>query len=710
MDLLSFQKAYTRSLEYYDKGKLDEAIQEIKPVTDKLNLHDYMLLKQPVIPKALVVECLYNLGVMYKEKTEKNVRSQTDSTTIEITQEDVNNFQVAMNYFKKVLSIQPEHDNSLTNIVSILTILCSYFSEDYNLCIGYLQECLFYQPTNYTIHYNLGLTYQKTNKLENSIIHYKLSIELCKNLSKNETELKNNLINCLFGISSVYCSIKEWSTALQFLIQGLKINPKDPDINNQLGIVYTELRRTDLAVTVYNTALNNYKNSVVTTNYNKLLSNIYVNMGHMCSYNGSPSLSIEMYNRSLAVNSKSVFALQNKLLNLNYVDSNNQNSLENHKLINQIYPKKLTFNYPSLPNVEENEKINIGFVSADFVDHPVSYFVQPLLKGLNRSKFNIFCYSENMLDKNKMFSDLHLRVIKHKPTQDVCELIQNDKIHILFDLSGHTAGNRLDVFSQKPAPIQISYIGYPNTTGLDSMDYRITDNYCDDNQDQFSETLLKLDDSFLCYDPFVTPQITDQQPILKNGYITFGCFNRLNKISDSVINVCKSLLDTVPNSQFIFKTKALMNKKVRETFLTKFGKNAERVKILDCTNTHNEHLVVYNEVDISIDTFPYSGTTTSCESLLMGVPVLTLFKQHLHSNNVTSSLLKNSDLDFYVCHSQEDFTDKVSTLLGYDTNTFWKNLKKDTREKFLSGKVCNQENFIKNFENALFKTLESNKQ
>lgn len=705
MDLLSFQKAYTESLQYYDQNNLKQAISKIEPLLNKINLHDYMLLKQPIIPKALVVECLYNMGVFYKEQTERLIKNNTNENK-SISEDSVKQLQLAMDWFKKVLSINPEHENSLTNIVSILTILCSYFSDDFNLCIGYLQECLFYQPTNHTIHYNLGLMYQKTNKLENSIIHYKLSIELCKSKSKNETELNNNTINCLFGISSVYCSIKEWTTALQFLLSGLKINSQDPDINNQLGVVYTELRRTDLALSAYNTALTNYKKSVVTNDFNRLLSNIYVNMGHMCSYNGSPILAIEMYNRSLAVNNKSVFALQNKLLNLNYVNQDNPlTNLTHHKLINDIYPKKMSYQYPSLPNLDKEEKINIGFVSADFLDHPVSYFIRPILKNLDRSKFNLFCYSENLVYKNRMFSDLNLRITKYKSTLEVSEMIQNDNIHILFDLSGHTSGNRLDVFSQKPAPIQITYIGYPNTTGLHSMDYRLTDKYCDDNIDSFSEVLLKLENSFLCYEPSVTPELTTQQPLLKNGYLTFGCFNRLNKVSKEVIDVCNSLLKTIPNSQFIFKTKALLNKKVRDSFLAKFGDHANRVKILDCTNTHEEHLRVYNEIDIAIDTFPYSGTTTSCEALMMGVPVLTLFKPNLHCHNVTSSLLKNSDLEFYVCDSPNEFVEKVSTLLSYDTNTFWKTLKQHIRDKFLNGEVCNQENFIKNFENTILSLL-----
>lgn len=699
MDLLTFQKAYTESLQYYDQNNIKQAILKIEPLLNQINLHDYMLLKQPIIPKALIVECLYNMGVFYKEQTEKYIKSTNENNFI--SEESVKQFQLAMDWFKKVLSINPEHENSLTNIVSILTILCSYFSNDFNLCIGYLQECLFYQPTNHTIHYNLGLMYQKTNKLENSIIHYKLSIELCKSKAKNDSELNNNSINCLFGISSVYCSIKEWTAALQFLLSGLKINPQDPDINNQLGVVYTELRRTDLALSAYNTALSNYKKSVVTNDYERLLSNIYVNMGHMCSYNGSPILAIEMYNRSLAVNNKSVFALQNKLLNLNYVNHDSTTNLEQHKLINKVYPKKMSFDYPSLPKLENDERINIGFVSADFLDHPVSYFIRPILKNLDRSKFNLFCYSENLVDKNRMYSDLNLRITKYKSTLEVSEMVQNDKIHVLFDLSGHTSGNRLDVFSQKPSPIQITYIGYPNTTGLESVDYRLTDKYCDDDSSVFSETLLKLDNSFLCYEPSVQPELPTQQPLLKNGYLTFGCFNRLNKVSKEVIDVCNSLLKTIPNSQFIFKTKALLNKKVRDSFLTKFGENANRVKILDCTNTHEEHLRVYNEIDIAVDTFPYSGTTTSCEALMMGVPVLTLFKPHLHCHNVTSSLLKNSDLEFYVCYSPDEFVEKVSTLLSYDTNTFWKTLKQQIREKFINGEVCNQDNFIKNFEKTI---------
>jgi predicted O-linked N-acetylglucosamine transferase (SPINDLY family) len=200
-------------------------------------------------------------------------------------------------------------------------------------------------------------------------------------------------------------------------------------------------------------------------------------------------------------------------------------------------------------------------------------------------------------------------------------------------------------------------------------------------------------------------------PIIKNTYLTIGCFNRVNKITEPVIKLFNNILLKNKNVRFVFKTKSLININIADKFISTFDKIVRnRIIILPCTLSHEEHLETYNLVDIAIDTFPYSGTTTSCESLFMGVPVLSLYdkKNYFHPQNVSVSILKNSGLDFYVCNNIEEFIDKIK-IIEVKPIEFWKNLKHTTRQIFLNGKVCNKKLYIKNIQNLFVELFNKHK-
>jgi predicted O-linked N-acetylglucosamine transferase (SPINDLY family) len=320
-------------------------------------------------------------------------------------------------------------------------------------------------------------------------------------------------------------------------------------------------------------------------------------------------------------------------------------------------------------------------------------------------------------------------------------LVYSDKVHILFDLAGHTAFNRLDIFALKPSPIQVTYIGYPYSTGLTEMDYRITDIICDKievSQKFYTEQLIMLDNCFLCYDPtiikrgskgkpasFEIPTL-GPQPIIreisehKNARVLrIGCFNRVNKITDSVIKEINKLMlyfgtdNNYGTVHFLFKTKALINTDIQKQFLNKFDKVVrDRITILDCTISHEDHLLEYNKVDIALDTFPYSGTTTSCEALLMGVPVFSIWDKQwwFHCSNVTVSILHNSDLSYYVVDNINELYTKIEELFQQDDDNFWSNLKQKVRQKFLTGNVCNKELYMTNFTKLLCELYITKKQ
>jgi len=700
--------------------------EELIKIVHSVDSTEYLLLNaQPRIPKTVYLSSYFNYGTILKniaenssnsrilelKKNELNRNKQIVKDT-KLTDIEKNIYNKSIECFIKILKISFEDEFAIQQIVSIYTYLCFFSQDNLQESLNYLNQALFYAPNNSIIHYNIGFINQRLNNLELAKIHFKIAIALNSNLN---LETQRLTVNCYNGIASIYITIKQWPNALYYLLEANKVIPDDPDINNQLGVVYTEMRETELAKECYSLAIKNSDSSFISTDLKFFKSEIYLNFGHMYSYDGNNNKSIECYNKALSITPGFILPYQNKLMNLCYIFDQLQDPMyitEQHKLVNKLYKKG---SYPTY-NFQQN-KINIGIISGDFIDHPVSFFISTYLKNFNTERFKLTCYSETIIDTTLFNKNLEFKLIKGMSAQKAADLIHSDSIHILLDMAGHTAHNRLDVFALKPAPIQITYAGYPFTTGLNEMDYRITDTICDNlkiSQPFYIEKLLQLPDFFMCYNPevikkthtkFVYPEIKET-PRITNGYLNIGCYNRVNKITDTVIVLFNKILLTNEKVVFVFKTKALINKKIRQTFIEKFDEPVRhRIKVLDCTLSHEQHLETYNEIDIAIDTFPYSGTTTSCEALLMGKPVLSIYdsKFYYHPQNVTCSILKNSNLDWFVCNNENELLEKVKEL-SENPKDFWRDYPEKIRKQFLEGKVCNKNLFMKNIE-ALFTEL-----
>ena len=699
---------------------LIKAIKDYETLLSCVEITDYLLIgsENKYIPKYVYVEAYYKLGTFYKTLTEKLINEKRKSGSYKLQKNEESLFKRSIFCFITVRRIEYEHELSLVQLMSVYSQLCYHVQHDLPKALSYLNEAMVFSPENTNINYNLGFLYQKMNRLELSLTHYKLSIYTNK-FTESEKERVLNYVNCYNGISSIYRGIKQWPESLFYLLKAHDYHKTEPNINNQLGVTYTEMRRTDLALIHYKKAIEYVKDSIINPDTTFLLSEVYLNMGHMYSYNGDNEEAIECYNKSLQISPKFKLPFQNKIFNLCYLYHQLEDKsyiTKQHMKINSLFKCTDTYIFEHLKGKIDG-KINIGIISGDFIDHPVSFFINTFLTKYNKEIFNVYCYSECIIDTNLLNKDLLFKFIKHKSTKEVSDMIYNDNIHILFDLSGHTAFNRMDVFANRPAPIQISYIGYPYTTGIKNMDYRITDNICDNqeiSQKSYTEKLLFLPNSFLCYNPInlssrrngkphTQPVLPGVQPFVKNGFITFGCFNRLNKINDSVIKLFNNVLLEFTNCKFVFKTKAILNSIIQDKFLKKFDQSVrDRIILTDCTISHDQHLLEYNKIDIAIDTFPYSGTTTSCESLYMGVPVFTMYDNvtYYHPQNVTASILTNSNLKEYIFINQNELIDKIHEMLKKPIH-FWTTLKQYIRNSFLSGHVCNESTYITNLQNLL---------
>jgi predicted O-linked N-acetylglucosamine transferase (SPINDLY family) len=223
-----------------------------------------------------------------------------------------------------------------------------------------------------------------------------------------------------------------------------------------------------------------------------------------------------------------------------------------------------------------------------------------------------------------------------------------------------------------------------------------------------------MDKCFLAYTPSIgidnLPEITEE-PSIKNGWVTFGTFNRYNKINSMVVGVWEKILKRAPTARLAIKTKEFLTPKIKQQFLDIFKDKSvlDRVIIMPYSDTYTEHLPDYNKMDVAIDTFPYSGTTTSCESLMMGVPVLTLFDnvRHYHSQNVTTSLMRNCGLDEYVTKSQEEYIERAVWLANHPEELV--GLKQKVRDAFVNGPICDYTGFTNEFEDKLISTYKAHK-
>ncbi len=320
---------------------------------------------------------------------------------------------------------------------------------------------------------------------------------------------------------------------------------------------------------------------------------------------------------------------------------------------------------PHLNPREPERKLRIGYLSPDFRAHSVAYFFEALLEKHDRAKFEIALYSDTTrLDvvSRAMRAGADVWVETAGLSDEaLAQKLKADGVDILVNLAGHTSGNRLPVCALKPAPIQIEYLGYPETSGVPSQDYRIVDARTDPegvSDRQSTERLIRLPDCFHCYRPVGRDQAPGPAPHIRQGYVTFASFNVLPKVTDQAIAAWAAILKAVPGSHFLIKCKQLrdtrVQARVREAFV-QAGIESSRIEMAAFMPSVQEHLAQYGRVDLALDTFPYNGTTTTCESLYMGVPVLTL-RGNNHRSRVGLSLLHAIGLaDEFVADDLDDY-------------------------------------------------------
>ena len=398
-----------------------------------------------------------------------------------------------------------------------------------------------------------------------------------------------------------------------------------------------------------------------------------------------------------------------------------QHSVSDHALQSDGAPDKL--NNSAISNsptgadapIAKQRPLRIGYFSPDFKQHSVTHFIEPVLAAHDKSKFEVFCYSNNLMadevTQRIQNACAHWRVIADQSDEVVAKQIREDGIDILVDLAGHTPQNRLLVFARKPAPVQATWIGYPNTTGLTTMDYRITDAFADPvgDSDQFhTEKLIRLPECFSCFEaPRESPQV-GALPALATGHITFGSFNNPLKFTPAVIEQWSHILKRVPNSRLVLKYQGLDSAFMSALLREKFGAQGiatQRLDIFGKDVSQLDHMNRYNQIDIGLDPFPYNGTTTTCDALWMGVPVITLAGRS-HVGRVGVSQLTNIGLPELIGHNEDDYVDIAVALANALPRLAA--LRSGLRERLRASPLMDAPRFTRNLEAAyreMFKRL-----
>lgn len=535
------------------------------------------------------------------------------------------------------------------------------------------------------------------NMLGMAFINLEKPEEAIKAFSKLLT-IKPDHAEAHYKIGKIFEERGKLKEAVYALEKAIKIKPDYVEAYNSLGNAYFKENRYEDALNAIYRALE----------INPRHANAYNNLGFILLGLGRIDESIDARKKAVAYNPRSAKFHASLVFALNYQPGITQEEQFKESL---RWAEKNAKTYPMVDAVFQNpakgdRKLKIGYVSADFREHAMAFFIEPLLKSHNRKKFEVYLFSNSLkvdevTERMKLLAD-HYYDIAGKKDGEVVEQIRQAEIDILVDLSGHTAENRIEVFAQKAAPVQVSWLGYANTTGLSEIDYLLCDSIViPEGQEQYySETLVRLPQTFCCFQPLIEAPDIGDVPARKSGQVTFGCLNNLIKINDEVIGLWAQVLQAVPDSRLLMMGKAAFAEEfVRKRYLKLFnesGIDGSRIEMMPYLPLE-DFLAECNNIDIALDPFPFNGNTISCHTMWMGVPVITLPGDR-YASRMGASVMNNLGLTDLVAVDKKHYVQIAQTLA--ENIDYLALLRKELRERMLSSPICDAQSFAQNVEAA----------
>jgi len=552
-------------------------------------------------------------------------------------------FEQAAGSFQRAATLAPEFAPAHENLANALRALGR--PDD---AVAAFHRALAIDPNNVSIHNDLANLLRELGRLDEALACYDRALILQPQLA----ELHNNRATALRACGRL-------DEAERALRHALALKPHFAEAYCNLGDVLRDARRIGAAVEHYRKALEIRPDFAIAHNN---LAVAYRDRGDF----GDLALSLASSRRAIEIDPGYLNALSNLLLTGNYLMRRRDDGLLQHATDYGAIARRRARRYSEWPNSPDAARtLRVGLVSGDLRQHPVGYFIDSVLTALashGAGRLHVVAYatapSDDAFAKRLRSNCQAWRDVAGWSDQNLAHRIRDDAIDILIDLAGHTAYNRLPMFAWKPAPIQVSWLGYFATTGMSEIDYVLADPWTapPDSERDFVESIWRLPETRLCFTPPQEPVDVAPLPAMQSGRVTFGCFGNLTKMNDEVIALWARVLHAIEGSRLLLKAKQLDEQSARSQVLARFashGIDAARLSF-DGYTTRSDYLASYAKVDIVLDTFPFPGGTTTAEALWMGVPVLTLTGDSFVSRQGVS-LLMNAQLAQWIASDPEQF-------------------------------------------------------
>jgi len=570
-------------------------------------------------------------------------------------------------------------------------------------------------------HYMLGCTLQDAGRLQEAAQAYRRALALEPGLARAHNNLgcvleaagdaegamqcyeaalraEPELANALYNRGNMHKLRGEAARAEADIGRALALEPAHPDWRCALGEALALQGKADDAIAAFRAVLA----------VDPLERRAHNGLGSAQLIAGRPQEAESGFRRAVECQPDYAEAHSNMLLAMHYSKG------DDARVMYEAHLEWARQHARDLPRLEHpartsaaGRKLNIGYVSPNFQHHAVAWAIEPVFAAHDRSAFRTFFYSTvaNPDAVTRRFMALcdEWRDIRAMPHDEAARLVRQDRIDILVDLAGHTAGGRPLLFARKPAPVQVNWQGYPNTTGLSQVDYRITDAWADPEGEadrHHTEKLVRLKTGFFCYAPPPDAPEPGVPPVLESGRITFGSFNNLAKVTPETIALWSRILAGLPQARLVMKAHALGEEGARRAVHGHFAANgvdAGRVELFGPVASHGGHLGAYRDLDIALDPFPYQGTATTCEALWMGVPVVALAGR-THLSRVSVSVLHRVGLDEWIAATPEEYVRKAIEL-AQDTRRL-RELHAGLRERVRASSLLDAAGFARALEDA----------
>ena len=589
---------------------------------------------------------------------------------------------------KKSVELLPDDAEAFYNLGNGLKSLEQF--KDAESCY---RQAITLNPQDAASYNNLGIVLQELARFQEAADSYQQAITL----KPDSVEAYNNLGATLKELGR----LPEAETHYR---QALALAPQYAEAHNNLGILLQELNRLQEAECSYRAALAFQPN----------LATAHGNLGRVLKDQGRLAEAEQAYQTALALEPDLAKVHSNLLFAYTYrAEHSPEFRLAQAKHYGARMAKKVSQKFTTWHCQLQPKKLRIGFVSGDFCQHVVSYFLETLLSALDSTKIELFAYYSfskvDAVTERLQGYFVQWQSLVGLTDEAAAQLIHQDGVHILFDLSGHTAENRLPVFAYKPAPIQVTWLGYWATTGLAEMDMILVDKIGvpEQNQHHFVEKVCYLPDTRLCFSAPTVDIAVSPLPALHNGYLTFGCFQNLTKVTDAVLATWGKIAAQLPSAHWHFQSKQLADADFKLQFyqrLARHGINTAQVTSQGFVS-REAYFAAHQYIDIILDTFPYTGGTTTCEALWMGVPTLTLVGNSLLARQ-GASLLAAAGLADWIVENEANYIKQVVVFANDLENMA--NLRHGLREQVLASPLFNAAQFAQHFSRALWEIWQEN--